>query len=274
MHIVEPDHSIPSHILTSRYMTATGASGFIWTAPDVPSRSPTAIHFSIDGRQGILEARHIVEVLHIPYEPVDLADFQEWSPVSQRDMVHILSRGTFVDSFLLHKELPPGMLLIDVLLRSNLFPFQCLVQKRGAILDILFRISKGFYLGPHHLIMASLIHFEEKDELPTESGPPAPTAPMPEATYTAPPTTPTIPPNAPSTSEASIPISATEFRAMIQQHLGLLPPPQPDIPRPSKPIAPIEETIPAEKTTRVDVPIQPTYEATTKPSSSHDPTTT
>ena len=54
------------------------------------------------------------------------------------------------------------MLLIDVLLRSNLFPFQCLVQKRGAILDILFRISKGFYLGPHHLIMASLIHFEEK----------------------------------------------------------------------------------------------------------------
>ena len=124
--------------------------------------SPTAIHFNIDGRQGILEARHIVEVLHIPYEPVDLADFQEWSPVSQRDMVHILSRGTFVDSFLLHKELPPGMLLIDVLLRSNLFPFQCLVQKRGAILDILFRISKGFYLGPHHLIMASLIHFEEK----------------------------------------------------------------------------------------------------------------
>ena len=126
------------------------------------AQSPTAIHFSIDGRQGILEARHVVEVLHIPYEPVDLADFQEWSSVSQRDMVHILSRGTFVDSFLLHKELPPGMLLIDVLLRSNLFPLQCLVQKRGAILDVLFRISEGFYLGPHHLIMASLLHFQEK----------------------------------------------------------------------------------------------------------------
>ena len=33
--------------------------------------SPTTIHFSIDGRQGILEARHVVEALHIPYEPVD-----------------------------------------------------------------------------------------------------------------------------------------------------------------------------------------------------------
>ncbi|KAL6312029.1 hypothetical protein AAG906_027222 [Vitis piasezkii] len=33
----------------------------------------------------------------------------------------------------------------------------------------------------------------------------------------------------------------------------------------------IEETILAEGTTRVDVPIQPTHEATTEPSSSYDP---
>ncbi|KAL6311737.1 hypothetical protein AAG906_022916 [Vitis piasezkii] len=30
---------------------------------------PTVIHFTIDGRHGILGARHIVEALHIPYEP-------------------------------------------------------------------------------------------------------------------------------------------------------------------------------------------------------------
>ncbi|KAL6315875.1 hypothetical protein AAG906_012211 [Vitis piasezkii] len=95
-----------------------------------------------------------------------------------------------------------------------------------------------------------------------------PAAPMLEATYTAPSTTPTVPPDAPSTSEASITISATEFRAMIQQHLGLLPPPQPDIPGPSKPIAPAEET------TRVDVPIQPTQEATTEASSPPEAPTT
>ena len=86
------------------------------------ARSFTAIYFSIDGRQGILEARHVVEALHIPYEPVDPADFREWSPVSQRDMVHILYRGTFGDSVLLRKELPPGMLQVDVLPQSNLFP--------------------------------------------------------------------------------------------------------------------------------------------------------
>ena len=31
---------------------------------------PTVIHFTIDGRHGILGARHIVEALHIPYEPM------------------------------------------------------------------------------------------------------------------------------------------------------------------------------------------------------------
>ena len=118
---------------------------------------------------------------------------------------------------------------------------------------------------------------------------------MPEATSIVPPTTPLVPLVALSTSEASITISAAEFRVMvhtfqtltttptalfrqmvdihaqqdqhtaifhhIQQHLGLLPPPQPDIPEPSEPIASTEET------TRADVPIQSTHEAATKPSS-------
>ena len=39
--------------------------------------SSSAIHFRIDGRQGILEAKHVVEALHIPYEPVDPVDFRE-----------------------------------------------------------------------------------------------------------------------------------------------------------------------------------------------------
>ena len=126
------------------------------------AQSPTTIHFSIDGCQDILEARHIAEALHIPYEPVDPAHFQEWSPISQQDMVRILSRRTSGDSFLLRKELPSRMLLVDVLLRSNIFPLQHLVQRRGAILDTLFKISEGFYFMPHHLIKADLLHFEEK----------------------------------------------------------------------------------------------------------------
>ena len=33
--------------------------------------SPTSIHFTIDGRYGILETRDIAEALQIPFEPVD-----------------------------------------------------------------------------------------------------------------------------------------------------------------------------------------------------------
>ena len=94
------------------------------------AQSPIAIHFSIDGRQGILEARHIIEALHIPYESVDPVDFREWSPISQWDMVCILYRRTSGDSVLLRKELPSRMLLVDVLLRSNIFPFQHLVRRQ------------------------------------------------------------------------------------------------------------------------------------------------
>ena len=85
-------------------------------------QNPNVIHFTIDGRHSILGARHIAEALHIPYEPVSLVDFREWSHFSQRDMVRILSKGTSTRSFLLRKELPPGMLLVDVVLRSNKFP--------------------------------------------------------------------------------------------------------------------------------------------------------
>ena len=49
------------------------------------------------------------------------------------------------------------MLLVDVLLRSNIFPLQHLVQRQGAILDTLFKISEGFYFGPHHLIIVALL---------------------------------------------------------------------------------------------------------------------
>ena len=44
------------------------------TAQD--AQSPTAIHFSIDRCQGILETRHIIEALHIPYQPEDLEHFR------------------------------------------------------------------------------------------------------------------------------------------------------------------------------------------------------
>ncbi|KAL6337923.1 hypothetical protein AAG906_005388 [Vitis piasezkii] len=247
-------------------------------------RSPTAIHFTIDGRHGVLE-------------PDDPSAFRQWSPVSQKDMVHILSKGTSTDAIFLE-----GASTWDA-------PRRC-----GATLQPLSLITfstEGFYFGLHHLIMASLIHFEEKvvvpnprvfglsseprlerrhlcrerftldkwnqlagystppgvpsmvappmppqpkhDELPVET---APLVLTPEATSTAPPMTSTIPPVAPTTFEPSITISASEFRVL------------PDLPTSLAPIAPVEDTTPVE--VRIPPPQDepPTVTATPKEASS------
>ncbi|RVW41469.1 hypothetical protein CK203_094052 [Vitis vinifera] len=258
------------------------------TAPPIDDNLDSLPRFTLAWRPGVLEARQITEALRIPFEPDDPSAFRQWSPVSQRDMVHILSRGTFTDSVLLRKKLPPGMLLIDVVLRCNLYPLQHSVQRRGPILDALFRISEGccarswsiwaFLLslgssaaafvesdslstngillagysapsGVPHMVAPPVPPQPEQGKLPAEIAPPVPT---PEATSAAPPTTSTVLPVAPTTSESSITISASEFRALtailrqIQQHLGLLPPPQPDLPVSSAPIAPAKDTTPVE----------------------------
>ena len=54
------------------------------------------------------------------------------------------------------------MFFIDALLHHNIYPLQHMVQRRGALLEALFWISEGFFFGLHHLIMASLLYFEEK----------------------------------------------------------------------------------------------------------------
>ncbi|RVW44218.1 hypothetical protein CK203_089427 [Vitis vinifera] len=49
-------------------------------------RDPTLIHFTIDGRHGILGARHIAEALHIPYEPTHFEDFRVWTSPTELEM--------------------------------------------------------------------------------------------------------------------------------------------------------------------------------------------
>ncbi|WJZ89358.1 hypothetical protein VitviT2T_008581 [Vitis vinifera] len=97
------------------------------TTRGVPT--PASILFTIDGCQGILGVRQIAEAFHIPYAPADPAAFRRWAPLSEWDMVRILSRGTSSDRIIMRKELPFGMLLVDVVLRTNLFPLQHRVQR-------------------------------------------------------------------------------------------------------------------------------------------------
>ena len=86
----------------------------------------------------------------------------------------------------------------------------------------------------------------------------------------------------------------TAILSQIQQHLGILPPPEHDMPGPSELTAPSEEATPAEQaiqfeettpieqtmpheettTIEVDTPIQSTQETIVEPSSPHDPLTT
>ncbi|RVW44221.1 hypothetical protein CK203_089461 [Vitis vinifera] len=40
--------------------------------------------------------------------------------------------------------------------------WKCTGLKRGVLLEALFKISEGYFFGPHHLIMAALLYFEEK----------------------------------------------------------------------------------------------------------------
>ncbi|RVW12409.1 hypothetical protein CK203_099431 [Vitis vinifera] len=92
-------------------------------------RNPNVIHFTIDGRHGILGARHIAEALHIPYEPEGASTWD--APCRCGAALQHISTSAYG-------------------------------AEERAILEALFRISEGFYFGPHHLIMTSLLHFEEK----------------------------------------------------------------------------------------------------------------
>ena len=54
------------------------------------------------------------------------------------------------------------MFLLDAFLCHNLYPLQHWTQRRGVLLEALFKISEGYFFGPHHLIMVTLLYFEEK----------------------------------------------------------------------------------------------------------------
>ena len=105
---------------------------------------PTVIHFLIDGREGTLQATDIAAAFHFLTVLANSADYRLWPHPLPREMVRILSRDIIAGSILFQRQLPPSMLLIDHILRSNLFLLQHTVQRRGAILEALYRISEGF----------------------------------------------------------------------------------------------------------------------------------
>ena len=130
------------------------------TSRGVPSL--LELRFSIDGRPKVLRAVDITAALGLPVALANSAGYREWPQPSHREMVRCLARDTTAGPILFHMQLLPQMLLVDHVLRTSLFPLQHYVQRRGAILEALYRISEGFLFSPFELVMTSLLHFEEK----------------------------------------------------------------------------------------------------------------
>ena len=128
-----------------------------WGAPSL-----LELRLSIDDRPRVLRAADISAALGLQTEQANSGGYRDWPHPTQREMVHCLARDTTVGPVLFRRQLPPQMLLIDHLLRTSLFPLQHYVQRRGAILEALYRISEGFWFSPSELVMTALLHFEDK----------------------------------------------------------------------------------------------------------------
>ena len=124
--------------------------------------SPLELRFSIDGRPGVLRAVDISAALGLQVVPANAGGYRDWPQPTQREMVRILARDTTAGPVLFQRQLPPQMLLIDHFLRTSLFPLQHYIQRRGAILEALYQISKGFWFSLSELVITALLHFEDK----------------------------------------------------------------------------------------------------------------
>ena len=124
--------------------------------------SPLELRFTIDDRPGVLRAVDISAALGLPAEQANVGGYQDWPEPTQREMVRCLARDTTTGPVLFRRQLPPQMLLVDHRLRTSLFPLQHYVQRRGAILKALYRISEVFWFSPFELVMTALLHFEDK----------------------------------------------------------------------------------------------------------------
>ena len=123
---------------------------------------PLEIHFRIDDRPGVLSPAVISTALRLRIPPRNAEGYRDWAHPPPMTMVRVLARDVTAGTVLYRRQLPPHMLLIDHLLRTCIFPLQHYVQRRGHILEALYRISENFWFSPSELVMTSLLQFEER----------------------------------------------------------------------------------------------------------------
>ena len=74
--------------------------------------NPITLHFSIDGRQGILRASDITAALYLPVVLTNTLVYRQWPHPSTSEMVRLLSMDTTAGTILFRRQLPQRMLLI------------------------------------------------------------------------------------------------------------------------------------------------------------------
>ena len=161
MRLIE-DYSLLPFLTPRQYYYPRVVLQFYHSMTSRGAASPLELHFSIDDRPGVLRAADISAALGLRIPPANSEGYRDWAHPTQREMVRLLARDTTAGPVLFRRQLLPQMLLIDHLLRTSLFPLQHYVQRRGAILEALYRISEGYWFSPSELVMTSLMHFKEK----------------------------------------------------------------------------------------------------------------
>ena len=161
MRLIE-DYSLLSFMTPRQYYYPRVVLQFYHSMTSWGAAGPLELHFSIDDRFGVLRAADISAALGLRIPPANVEGYRAWAHPPQREMVRILARDSTAGLILFRRQLPPQMLLVDHLIRTSLFPLQHYVQRRGAILEVLYRISKGYWFSPSEMVMTSLMHFEEK----------------------------------------------------------------------------------------------------------------
>ena len=155
-------YSLEPFMTARRFFYPRVVIEFYHTMTSRRESNPNTLHFSIDGRPGILMALDIASTFNLPVVLANSAAYRQWPHPSTREMVRLLSGDTTTRTILFRRRLPPRMHLIDHILWSNLFPLQHIVQRRGAILEALYRISEGFWFSLAELLMTSMFHFKDK----------------------------------------------------------------------------------------------------------------
>ena len=161
MRLIE-DYSLLAFMTPRQYYYPRVVLQFYHSMTSQGAAGPLELQFSIDDRPGVLRAADISAALGLRIPPANAEGYRAWAHPPQREMVRILARDSTAGPVLFRRQLPPHMLLVDHLIMTSLFPLQHYVQRRGAILEVLYRISEGYWFSPSEMVMTSLMHFEEK----------------------------------------------------------------------------------------------------------------